>query len=157
SIGLALPTMGAGGGQTLAGALSTATQGSDVDLRLLGDAVRAVHLIAPGGQEWWIEANGGIGTGTRHSQLPDWCWDTNVVRDTDFLQSVVVGVGRFGVIYSMVLEVVPQYMLEEHTGEVNWSTTRTALLSAVTGGYTTAGNVFADPLNGAALRFWQVV
>jgi FAD/FMN-containing dehydrogenase len=155
-VGLALPTMGAAGGQTLAGALSTATHGSDVNLSLLGDAIRAVHLIGPGGQEWWIQSNDGSGSATHYSQLPDWCHDTKVVRDTDLLQSAVVGVGRFGIIYSMVLEVVPQYLLEEQTDETTWSKTRAVLLAAVAGGYTTAGNVFADPRNGSALRHWMV-
>jgi hypothetical protein len=156
SVGLALPTMGAAGGQSLAGALSTATHGSDVNLSLLGDAVRAVHLIGPGGQEWWIQSNDGYGSETHYSQLPDWCHDTKVVRDTDFLQSVVVGVGRFGIVYSMVLEVVPQYLLEEETEETTWTKIRTVLLAAVTAGYTTDGNVFADPRNGSALRHWMV-
>jgi hypothetical protein len=143
-LGLALPTMGAGGGQTLAGAISTATHGSDFNLRPLGDAVRAVHLIGPGGQEWWIESNGGPGTGLTYSQLPDWCHDTRVVRDTDFLESVVVGVGRFGVIYSMVLEVVPQYMLEEERYETTWSEIKLSLGAGVQSGYDSQGSPFTS-------------
>src|SRR5262249_5582041 len=53
SVGLGLPTMGAAGLQSLAGAFSTGTHGSDFGLPLLGDFVRAVHLVGPGGQEWW--------------------------------------------------------------------------------------------------------
>jgi hypothetical protein len=47
--------MGAGGGQSILGALSTETHGSDVQLSPLCDYVRAIHLVGPGGQEWWVE------------------------------------------------------------------------------------------------------
>jgi hypothetical protein len=114
-----------------------------VNLSVLGDAVRAVHLVGPGGQEWWIEGNAGAGDSSRHSQLPDWCHDTIVVRDTDFLQSVIVGVGRFGIVYSMILEVEPQYTMEEESIETTWSTIRTDLLIAVANGYTTPGGLFS--------------
>jgi hypothetical protein len=145
NLGLALPTMGAGGGQTLGGAISTATHGSDFNLSLLGDAVRAVHLIGPGGQEWWIESNGGAGGGSGYSQLPDWCDDTRVVRDTDFLESVIVNIGRFGIIYSMILEVVPQYILEEERYETTWSQTKFSLTAGVQSGYDSAGGPFSTP------------
>jgi hypothetical protein len=155
SAGLALPTMGAGAGQTLAGALSTGTHGSDVAMPVLGDFVRAVHLVGPGGQEWWIEGNGGSGRSVNYTQWPEWCEDTRVVRDTDFLKSVVVGVGRFGVIYSMVIEVVAQYRLEEHREETTWDNVKSSLTAAVASGYTTAGNLFNAPLGGSPLQFWQ--
>lgn len=148
SADLALPTMGAGGGQTLVGALATGTHGGDAHLPVLGDAVRAIHLVGPGGEEWWIEPNAGSGAATQYSQLPDWCPDTVVVRDSDLLTAVAVGLGRFGVIYSMVLEVVPQYRLEEKRNETTWAAMRTQLMS---------GNIFADPLVGEPLRFWQLV
>jgi hypothetical protein len=146
SAGLAVPTMGAAGGQTLAGALSTGTHGSDLDLSTLGDAVRAVHLVGIDGQEWWIERNGGAGRFVAYSDWPDWCADTRVVRDSDFLESVIVGVGRFGIIYSMVLEVMLQYQLEELRHETTWSKTRTALIAAVDSDYTSAaGGLFEQP------------
>ena len=159
SVGLGLSTMGAGAGQTLAGAVSTATHGSDVALRPLADAVRALHLVGPGGQEWWIEGDGGAGGPSGYGAFPAWCDDTKVIRDSDFLQSVVVSVGRFGIIYSIVLEVIPQYRLEERTHESTWADVRSKLLSAVSGGYTTSGEIFNDPLDGSSepLRFWNGV
>lgn len=142
-IGLALPTMGAGGGQSLAGALATGTHGGDIHLGVLGDAVRAVHLVGPGGQEIWVEGNGGAGRSVGYSEWPGWCHDTRVVRDSDFLRSVVVGVGRFGIIYSMVLEVESQYRLAEQTEDTTWSKTRAVLLTSIASGYTEFGGIFA--------------
>jgi FAD/FMN-containing dehydrogenase len=80
---LALPTMGAGGGQSLAGAMSTGTHGSDFKLAPMFDLVRAIHLVGPGGQEWWIEPSRGFSTPSKLSDLPGWCGETKVVRDDD--------------------------------------------------------------------------
>ena len=57
--GLALPAMGAGGAQSLAGSLATGTHGAEMDRQPLMDAIRAVH-VGPGGQEWWIERSNGF-------------------------------------------------------------------------------------------------
>jgi hypothetical protein len=147
TVGLALPTMGAGGGQSLAGLLATGSHGSDFDLPPPSAMVRAVHLIGPGGREWWIESSGGAGRPTDYARLAGWRLETTVIRDSDFLESVVVGIGRFGVIFSLVIEVVPQYRLEEQRDPMRWSTARARLLDAVADGYTTPGHVFNDPLD----------
>ena len=52
---LAIQASGGSVGASLAGALSTATHGAEFQWRLLVDRVRAIHLVGPGGQEWWIE------------------------------------------------------------------------------------------------------
>jgi hypothetical protein len=56
----------ASSGQTLAGAVSTATHGSDHRLPPLADWVQAIHLVAPGARQMWIErdtrAVGGLTT-----------------------------------------------------------------------------------------------
>ena len=145
SIGLAVPTMGAGGGQSLAGALATGTHGGDISLGVLGDFVRAVHLVGPGGQETWIEGNGGAGRSVDYSQWPGWCPGTRVVRDSDFLRSVVVGVGRFGVIYSMVLEVRSNTASQEQTEKTTWSKTRPILLTSIASGYPSSGEFSTLP------------
>ena len=41
--------------QTIVGVASTATHGGDVGLGAINDLVIALHLIAPYGQEYWIE------------------------------------------------------------------------------------------------------
>jgi FAD/FMN-containing dehydrogenase len=60
----ALPTLGGSGGQSLAGVLATGSHGGDVHMPPLGDAVAAIHLIGPGGQEWWIERSQGFSRGS---------------------------------------------------------------------------------------------
>src|SRR5207302_11060616 len=54
---LALRASGGSPGATLAGALSTATHGAEFTWPLLVECVRAVHLVGPGGEQWWIEGD----------------------------------------------------------------------------------------------------
>lgn len=48
-------TLGGAGGQTVMGALTTGTHGGDFRQRAIADAVLALHLVADGGDHYWIE------------------------------------------------------------------------------------------------------
>ena len=120
AIGLALPTMGSGGCQTLAGAISTGTHNSDARAPLVDD-VRAIHLVGPGGQEWWIEPSAGLLAPGALLAMRGVCDDIRIVRDDDFFRAAMVSAGRFGVIYAVVLEVPAQYKLEEKSRSDQWS------------------------------------
>jgi FAD binding domain len=117
---LALPTMGGSQGQQLAGAFSTSTHGSDFAHGPVADHVLAVHLVTTGGQEVWIESTSR--PVTRNDEvlravLP--CPDTQIIRDDEALNAVTVGLGRFGIIYSVVIETMPEHELREWTSKRN--------------------------------------
>ena len=106
---LALPTMGGSNGQSLAGAISTSTHGGDWQKPPLPDLVRAIHLVTDGGRELWIErASAPITTDERLKAVLT-CPDTEIVRDDEIFNAALVSFGRFGVIYSFVLEVRKQF------------------------------------------------
>jgi FAD binding domain/D-arabinono-1,4-lactone oxidase len=133
--GLALATMGAGGGQSLAGAMSTGTHGSDFKLPPLFDFVRAIHLVGSGGQEWWIEPSNSLFRPDRLSSMPGWCAETNVIRDDDWFHAPVVSVGRCGVVYSVVLEVPRQFRLRDQSQKaIPWSDVGSKLMDSATMG-----------------------
>ncbi|WP_395748890.1 FAD-binding protein [Prosthecobacter sp.] len=158
--GLALRTMGAGGGQSLAGALSTSTHGGDfaASESTVGDAVRAVQLIDENGEELWIAGSGtpfssqwqrdfnpieepGSGkakSGYVHQQgrakppaQPVWLSMLSGMKDHSgddvLLRAVQTAVGRLGVIYAVVLEVVPEYTLIEVNHRHSWKDIREKL------------------------------
>jgi D-arabinono-1,4-lactone oxidase len=125
--GLAVPTMGAGGGQSLAGALATGTHGADFQVPPLVEWVRVIHLVGPGGQEWWITPEVSLFATERVLNLQDWCDDARIVANDHAFNAVRVGVGRMGVIYSMILEVVPAYSLIEVNLEHKWGEIRAQL------------------------------
>jgi hypothetical protein len=134
--GMALRTMGDGAGQSLIGALSTATHGGDFQVSPLVEWVRAVHLVGPTGQEFWVTPKASpFGFAPLVTTLPGWCADARFVSDDDAFDAVRVGVGRMGVVYAVILEVVEQYTLLEVNLEHRWSDIRAQLTtSRITGG-----------------------
>jgi Protein of unknown function (DUF3892)/FAD binding domain len=105
SQGLSMPTLGGSNGQALAGVISTSTHGGDWQQPPFPDLVRAIHLVTDGGKELWIErASDPITSDERLTPvLP--CDDTEILRDDRAFDAAIVACGRFGVIYSFVLEV----------------------------------------------------
>jgi len=131
----AFMTLGGAGGQTVFGALTTGTQGGDFRQRPISDAVVAVHLVTDGGDHFWIEPRSSpiefpLADDAKLQAVygglnPDVHF--HIIRDNDVFHSVVVGVGRFGVVVSMVLRVVPQYCLLEHRRLADWSDIKATL------------------------------
>jgi FAD binding domain/D-arabinono-1,4-lactone oxidase len=126
-MGLAMPTLGGSNGQSLAGAISTGTHGGDVDLPPIADAVKAIHLVGPGGQEWWIEPSGenSITDPARMAEVIEatdlLCRDIRVEYDDRLFRAALVSLGRMGIIYSVVIEVVDAFRLREERESTTWS------------------------------------
>ena len=119
---LALQASGGSVGATLAGTISTATHGAEFGWPLLVDRVRAIHLVGPGGQEWWIEGDTSIADVDRLQQVYPGIDTAHFVGGNrglggiaaqDVLNAVIVSMGTMGVFYSVVLEVVPQFGLQQ--------------------------------------------
>lgn len=137
----ALPTLGGSGGQSIAGLLATGSHGGDVFLPPIADAVMAIHLIGPGGQEWWIERSSGF-TAENEADVQsrlraiaadvpvEMCSDIIVRKDDAFFNSVLVSVGRMGFVYSLVLASVPAFKLHEVRSNEMWETFRGNLSAA---------------------------
>ncbi|NEU79856.1 FAD-binding protein, partial [Nostoc sp. UIC 10630] len=130
---LALPTMGGALGQHIAGAFSTSTHGSDVNLPPLCDLVQAVHLVTENGQEIWIEAASQSLTNNDAllREALQACPDLQIMRDNDLLNSVVVSMGRFGIIYAVVLEVTTLLHIAEFAQKMAWTEIANALVQGV--------------------------
>jgi hypothetical protein len=134
---LAIRASGGSPGATLAGALSTATHGGECGpgWELLVDSVRAVHLVGPGGVQWWIEGDEAVANQTelqkRYNGIrfvgKGWAGISGLTSE-DVLRAVVVSMGTMGVIYSVVLAVYEQFGLRQvvqhvgpdHAGHDGW-------------------------------------
>ena len=128
----AMATLGGAGGQTIVGAFSTGTHGGDVGLPPIADFVQAIHLVGPQGTlphapQYWLERPlEGPGLPTVTNVVDDALLAARhpgikVIRDPDVFNSVIVGAGRFGIIYSVVLRVVRQYALLATSSKDVWS------------------------------------
>src|SRR5213076_2090391 len=85
----------------------------------------------PGGVEWWIEGDESIADqGKLQSRYPkldvahfiggSWA-DIAGLTPQDVLNSATVSLGTMGVIYSVVLEVVEQYGLQQIVTPTSWA------------------------------------
>lgn len=117
--GQALASMGGANGQALAGAISTSTHGGDLQIGPLADLVMAMHLVTVGGREIWIERASQPITEDYPLAQALTCRDTEIVRDDAVFNALLVGFGRFGVIYSYVLKVQPAFRLAEWTTQIS--------------------------------------
>ena len=116
---LALDTMGGAVGQTIAGAFSTGTHGGDFDRGSLADSVRAIYLVGAGGTHHWIEPSVGVTDRVKIQAVFPCLEGPNIHYDDNMFRAALVSMGAMGVIYAVILHVVPQYALLQ----VNrWST-----------------------------------
>jgi FAD/FMN-containing dehydrogenase len=124
--GLAMPTLGGSRGQSLAGVMSTGVHGSDVDLPPVADAVRAIHLVGPGGLEWWIEPESDSLTNpvrmAHLRQVEGFCPSMQIVYNDDLFNACLVSIGAAGIIYAVVIEAVDAFHLASFTDDVPWDT-----------------------------------
>jgi hypothetical protein len=126
---LTLQAISGSPGATLAGALSTATHGAEFKWPLLIDRVLALHLVGPGGLHWWIEGDESIADPQKlRTAYPDidpsriitGTAPVNGILPRDWLRAAVVPMGSMGVLYSVVLEVVPRFGVHEVVVETTW-------------------------------------
>jgi hypothetical protein len=128
----AFETLGGAGGQTIFGALTTGTHGGDYFQQPIADSVVAMHLVREDGTHYWLERESmHIDEQMRVQITDDVKLQTaygNLVADAEFVikrdnvlfNAVLIGGGRFGVVSSLVLRVVPQYCLQEHRRVDTW-------------------------------------
>lgn len=162
----ALKTLGGSSGQSLAGAISTGTHGGDFDRPPLADSVRAIYLIGAGGTHHWIEPLNSITERSKISAAFP-CIGKNIHYDDNMFRAALVSMGSMGVIYSVVLDVVPQYSLVQVNKWGTWeelkAQTGPFLGEAMTGGWTEILNIVLSHLPpqqqtvNLSNRFLQVV
>ena len=124
----AFETLGGAGGQTVVGAFTTGTHGGDFQQSPIADSIMALHLVAEGGSHYWIEPNSNgldwqlTDDNKLRAQYNDLVplAEFEVIRDDDTFRAVIVGAGRFGVVVSVIVRVVPQYSFIEHRRLDSW-------------------------------------
>lgn len=120
---LALMNMGGYDGQTIIGATSTSTHGSGITLPPFPDMVRSLVLATTGrwngqtvgGKEptngvyfYRIEPSNGITDPAKYNDPL-----VQLIQDDDCFHATICSMGCFGVIYSVVFEVMQKYWLRE--------------------------------------------
>jgi hypothetical protein len=114
--GLALPTSGASNGQTIVGAMSTGTHGSAMTIGSIPDFIIGLHVVAEGGQDYWIER---ASQPAMSERFVDWL-GTGLIRDDDLFHSALVGFGSFGLIHAVAFKAEPLYVLEMYVQQYDY-------------------------------------
>jgi hypothetical protein len=137
SKGLAMPTLGGSRGQSLAGVIGTGVHGSDISEPPIADAVRAIHLVGPGGQEWWIESERYRITDplvmARLREDGTFCRNIRIEYSDDLFNSVLVSMGCAGIIYSVVLAARDRFNLHTIRSGFTWDDARRVIASIAAG------------------------
>ena len=151
-------TLGGAGGQTVVGALSTGTHGGDFDRPPIADSVVALHVVLDGGKHVWIER------GTRsepfmtdpqklmaHFGQAKFGGPQNfdLLYIDEALNAAMIQVGRFGIVYSAVLRVEPQYGLREELVADTWENVKGKIADP-------NSDLFIKSLGGTPQRFLQI-
>jgi hypothetical protein len=126
--GYALKTLGGSGGQSIVGAASTSVHGGDdhdakrTPIQPLPDMIQGIYLVAAGGAEFFVQRGGprAIVDPTLLAQLEP-CLAGRIISNDTIFNSVVVSMGRMGIIYSVVIEVRQQYVLFENRSQSTWT------------------------------------
>ncbi|MGK7394268.1 MAG: FAD-binding protein [Candidatus Cyclobacteriaceae bacterium M3_2C_046] len=120
---LCVINMGGIDNQTLAGAVSTGTHGTGLELPALHGMVRSVVMVVEGGNVKRIEPANGITDPQKHNED-----GFELIQDDDYFNSVLVNLGCMGIIYAYVMELQPMYWLEEKKVLTKWSEVKLKLV-----------------------------
>ncbi len=104
----ALQAAGIGNGQTIAGAVSGNTHGSQITFGAMPDFVAGLHLATGGGQTLWIERKSKpVMNDAFIAKI-----GARLIRDDDIFHAAVVSFGTFGIIAAVAVETAPIYQLQ---------------------------------------------
>lgn len=103
----ALKAAGIGNGQTIAGAISGNTHGSQISFGAMPDFVVGLHIATGRGRTLWIEK------ASKPVLNEDFATKigADLIRDDDIFNAAVVSFGTFGIIAAVALETAPIYQL----------------------------------------------
>jgi FAD binding domain len=104
----ALKAAGIGNGQTIAGAVSGNTHGSQINFGAMPDFVVGLHIATGSGRTLWIErASKPVLNQEFVTKI-----GADLIRDDDIFNAAVVSFGSFGIIAAMAVETDRIYQLE---------------------------------------------
>ncbi|RUP47230.1 hypothetical protein BC936DRAFT_145969 [Jimgerdemannia flammicorona] len=143
----ALINLGGFTGQSIAGATSTSTHGSGINIPPLSSMIVSVHLIAPGGHQYRIEPSNGITNPTAFKSA-----NTNVtlIQDSEVFSASVVSIGSLGISYSFTIITIPLYSLFETREELTWETVKPTMMTEIVEKHRNV-EIWVNPYTGEAL------
>ncbi|MVM37433.1 FAD-binding protein [Spirosoma sp. HMF3257] len=103
---------GASNGQTIVGAISTGTHGAAFDFGAVQDTVLGIHLVCGPDRHVWLERASNPVT---KSNFTDNLGISEVLRNDDLFNAVLVSFGSFGFIHGVLLDVENLFWLKSYS------------------------------------------
>jgi len=108
--GRSIKTSGASNGQTIAGAMSTGTHGSAIDIGSVADFVVGLHIITSPTEHIWLERKSyPVASDSFIGAL-----GATPTRDDDLFNAALVSFGSFGFIHGVMIETSTIFLYEAH-------------------------------------------
>lgn len=116
--GKSLKTSGGSNGQTIAGAVSTGVHGGAFDRQCLSDYIKGMHLITgpEAGDRIYLERESEPVLNDAFAEM----LGSRIVRDDDVFNAAIVGLGSFGFIAAIVMEVEDIYSLRRYVRSIEY-------------------------------------
>lgn len=119
--GKALDNMGGYDAQTIVGAATTGTHGSGLGYGPIASQIVSLELVTTGGRVLKVEPADGItGHFPDFVRTPAGNVPATIVRDTALFNALTVSLGCMGIVYAVVLKVVPAFYLRERRIKTTW-------------------------------------
>lgn len=109
-VGKSLTTSGASNGQTIAGAIGTGTHGSSLETGAMQDFVVGLHVVVSPDRHVWLER---ASAPVIHDEIPQKL-GAELIRDDALFNAALVGLGGFGLVHGVLMEVVDLYYLQAY-------------------------------------------
>ncbi len=129
--GLAFANMGGSDVQGFMGAASTSTHGSGIGLKPFPDMIASMVLVGSNGKVYRLEPEDGITDPVLYAQSDAYqTYGIELIQDDKQFYSAIVSMGCFGVIFSVIIEVVDFYYLKEERTPSTWEIEREKLVTS---------------------------
>lgn len=117
--GLSLITAGTSDGQRLVGAISTGTHGSAPYYGTMTEFVRGIHIVISGTEHFFIQRESDPTVTLAFAN--EFLNGATLMESNDLFDAALVGLGSFGIIHAMLIEVEPLYVLRTQYSKVNYN------------------------------------
>lgn len=117
--GLSLITAATSDGQRLVGAISTGTHGSAPYYGTMTEFVRGIHIVISGTEHFFIQRKSDPTVTVTFAN--EFLNGATLIENNDLFDAALVGLGSFGIIHAMVIEVEPLYVLRTQYSKVNYN------------------------------------
>ena len=125
--GLALENMGGYDGQTIVGVTATSTHGSGVTFGPLTDIIRSMDVVDGRANILRVERTNGPSDKKKFDQK--YGKTRTLIQDDSTFYALGVGLGSIALVYSVIIEVVPSFWLQETRTKTTWEAEKVKLLA----------------------------